>query len=50
MEFGVAKPWNFLCKSSKAARIRNQKPLDDNDVPANKKKINFEPVSDSLKR
>ena len=50
MEFGVAKPWNFLCSGRKSSRVRSKGPLDDNDVPAHKKKLNFEEISDSLKR
>lgn len=37
MEFGVSKPWNFLCKKQDQ-KVRNQEVvrLDDNDVPDNK--------------
>jgi hypothetical protein len=51
MEFGVAKPWNFCCTGQKQKRNnRSVGPLEDNDVPSHKKKINFEPISDNLKR
>lgn len=50
MEFGVAKPWNFLCGKRASKRVGNKEPLPDNDVPAHKKAINFEPISESLKR
>ena len=41
MEFGVAKPWNFLCTSKKTKRSAtgSSERLPDNDVPAHKKKI-----------
>jgi len=52
MEFGVAKPWNFLCTSKKTKRSAtgSSERLSDNDVPAHKKKINFEEISETLKR
>lgn len=56
MEFGVAKPWNFCCTSSKKQRRKidgnrgaNGR-LPDDDVPSNKKKVNFEPISENMKR
>jgi len=50
MEFGVAKPWNFLCTGRSKKRAKNNQSLPDNDVPPHKKSINFEPISENLKR
>lgn len=50
MEFGVAKPWNFLCKKKEKYRANKVEALGDNDIPSNKKPQNFEAISESLKR
>lgn len=50
-QFGVAKPWNFLCKTRKA-RIEagdQEKLLADNETTLEDRR-NFEPVSDNLKK
>ena len=55
MEFGVAKPWNFCCSKGSQKRRRvnyrdSGERLPDNDVPANKNKSNFEPITENMKR
>lgn len=50
-QFGVAKPWNFLCKSKKK-RIEvgdQEKLLADNEGSLEDRR-NFEPVSDNLRK
>lgn len=53
-QFGVAKPWNFLCKCKKKAHIGvgegYERLMDDDDVGPGKNRANFEPVGDTLKK
>jgi len=53
-QYGVAKPWYFLCRCKKRRAIGEadpaQTPLVDGDVPAHKDRRNFEAVPDSLKK
>lgn len=47
MEYGIAKPWNFLCVSAKTKKKKSQVgPLSDDDIPKNKKMENFERISE----
>lgn len=53
-QYGVAKPWYFLCRCKKRRAIGEadpaQTPLVDDDVPPHKDSRNFEAVPDSLKK
>lgn len=46
-QFGVAKPWYFCCSCKKNNSVRNKN--SDQENP-DKKQLNFEAVSDALKR
>lgn len=50
-QFGVAKPWNFLCKSAKKKILADddEEKLIDNENHTQDIK-NFEPVADALKK
>lgn len=51
-QYGVAKPWYFLCRCKSRSRVgggQEQRRLLDDDEVGEKDRRNFEAVPDSLK-